>query len=654
VTASGEAITGTVAAWVERLLDAAASGRALDLRSGDDDDVAQAAGWGEERTVPAEALAAAFLRPAAGPPPTRLWLQGARVDGTLDLAGQKLDTQLVLEHCHFAEPLMLRATELASLTLSECVIAGLDAKNARIKADLKLSPNMRCDGGLHLKNAHVEGDLLLHGTFTNSGGVVISAANVRVDGDAGCAPGFRAEGEVQLGGARVTGVLALTGSRFSNPGAVAIAADQIRVDGMLFCDDGFEAEGEVRLLGARVGNQIAFLGAHFRNPRRDALSADGIVVDGDVFCRDGFEAEGEVRLLGARIAGDLSLRGGRFINPGEKAISGDRMIVGGGVFCGADFVAEGEVRLPSAHVHSNVQLTDGRFRNPGGCAINADRLTVDGNISCRDAFAAEGAVHFIGVRVGGQLALTGTLRGTSHRIALDLEDARITRMLLLHPAAPLEGRVDLTNATVAQLADSDEAWAGGYELRGFRYQVLADEQQARAGGRSGDVVRRRLAWLHGSRSGYHPQIYEQLAEQYRIAGNDVGQRAVLIQKQRHRRRQAGALTRVWSVVEDLLVGYGYRTWQAVIPWIAAVIFGALFFHAHRHEIVQRMPRQRPPTFHALTYTLDLLLPVVNLGQRDNWVAQHQAQTVATILILAGWVLTTAILAALTGLVRRTN
>jgi hypothetical protein len=47
------------------------------------------------------------------------------------------------------------------------------------------------------------------------------------------------------------------------------------------------------------------------------------------------------------------------------------------------------------------------------------------------------------------------------------------------------------------------------------------------------------------------------------------------------------------------------------------------------------------------YTLDLLLPVVNLHQRDAWVAHGAAQWGA-LLTIAGWILATAWIAALTG------
>jgi len=47
-----------------------------------------------------------------------------------------------------------------------------------------------------------------------------------------------------------------------------------------------------------------------------------------------------------------------------------------------------------------------------------------------------------------------------------------------------------------------------------------------------------------------------------------------------------------------------------------------------------------------------LLPVVDLRQQATWIPHGTAQWWAWTSILAGWVLTTAVVAALTGLLKR--
>ena len=61
---------------------------------------------------------------------------------------------------------------------------------------------------------------------------------------------------------------------------------------------------------------------------------------------------------------------------------------------------------------------------------------------------------------------------------------------------------------------------------------------------------------------------------YRRAGRDQDARAVAIARQRVRRRTLGLPARLWSLLLDGLVGYGYRTWLAglwpVGFWLAGV------------------------------------------------------------------------------------
>jgi hypothetical protein len=47
-----------------------------------------------------------------------------------------------------------------------------------------------------------------------------------------------------------------------------------------------------------------------------------------------------------------------------------------------------------------------------------------------------------------------------------------------------------------------------------------------------------------------------------------------------------------------------------------------------------------------------LLPVVDLHQQDSWIPREHAQWWAWTSILAGWILTTAVVAALTGLIKK--
>jgi hypothetical protein len=76
----------------------------------------------------------------------------------------------------------------------------------------------------------------------------------------------------------------------------------------------------------------------------------------------------------------------------------------------------------------------------------------------------------------------------------------------------------------------------------------------------------------------------------------------------------------------------------------------VFDHAYPAHMVAIT--QSPPAFHAVAYTLDVLLPIVDLGQQSAWQATGAALRWSWVLIGAGWVLTTAVVAGLTGLFKR--
>jgi hypothetical protein len=62
--------------------------------------------------------------------------------------------------------------------------------------------------------------------------------------------------------------------------------------------------------------------------------------------------------------------------------------------------------------------------------------------------------------------------------------------------------------------------------------------------------------------------------------------------------------------------------------------------------------QHPMQFNAPIYTLDVLLPIISLGQQDSWQPTGIALSVYWALIILGWLLTSALIAGLTGLVKR--
>jgi hypothetical protein len=444
----------------------------------------------------------------------------------------------------------------------------------------------------------------------------------------GDAPSPHAKG-IRLRGARITGQLDLEAATLRCPLALldclieeviildeasalavrlggsnlpGLQARQLSTRGDLRFDLGFTTTGEVRLLGAHIGGDVDCTGGTFTNENGPALTADGLSVDQDMACGEGFAARGEVRLPGAHIGGVLICSGGSFTNENGPALTAGGLAVDQDMICGEGFAARGEVLLLGAHIGGQLNCSGGTFTNDNGPALTADGLTVDRHMLCCEGFAASGGVM-------------------------------------------------LTNARVGAYIDDRASWPEVLWLDGFLYDSIADDSSATL------TADERLAWVRRNSTGFSPQPYEQLASVYRRAGRDDDARRVSIAKQRARRGRQSTLNvvgKAWSLVLDWTVGYGYRTWQAVLWLIGLLIAGSLIFHvAHdRHQLIATHKGDEQPAFEAAIYTLDVILPVVNLHQRDAWIAHGPVQWLALVFTVTGWILTTAVVLSLSGILKK--
>jgi hypothetical protein len=422
-----------------------------------------------------------------------------------------------------------------------------------------------------------------------------------------------------------------------------LAAAQLETRGNLELNRGFTATGEVRLVGAHIGGLLSFSGARLANPDGRALNADGLTVDQAMFCGEGFTATGAVGLVGAHIGGQLDLSGARLSSPDGPALVADGLTVDQGMFFQEEFTATGEVGLVGANVGGQLVLDGARLANPDGRALIADGLTVGQSLLCAEGFTATGEVRLVGAHVGGQLSFCGARLSNPNGQALHLQGLHAAELLLLPRQRP-DGVVDLSNARVGSFDDDQATWPERdmLRLRGFGYEALENDRVR---------VRDRVGWVRRQPGGYTPQPYEQLAAAYRRAGRDAAARRVAVAKQWHRRSALGPLGKLWNWLLYVTVGYGYRTWLALV-WLAGLLVAGTRVFARAYPAQMVAAKQPAPGFSPVVYTLDRLVPVVNLGQRDAWIPQGAALRWSWVLTGAGWVLITAVVAGLTGVLKR--
>jgi hypothetical protein len=268
--------------------------------------------------------------------------------------------------------------------------------------------------------------------------------------------------------------------------------------------------------------------------------------------------------------------------------------------------------------------------------LNGNGLTVGQDMFCGQEFTAHGGVELTGAHIGRQFHLNGASLHNENGTALNGNGLTVGQDMFCGQEFKAYGEVNLVNAKIGHLFDAPESWPMIVRLRGFVYDIPGNDRTS---------VRQRLGWISRNADGYVPQIYDQLATAYKNVGREGEARHVAIAKQRRRRNTLDPLNWLWYAT----VGYGYRTWLAG-AWLAVFLAVGTWVFSRAHMIATVV---HPPEFHPFAYAVDVIVPIVDLGQKSAWQPQGSAVLYwSWTLTAAGWILTTAVVAGLTGSLKR--
>ncbi|GAA5082129.1 hypothetical protein HNP84_009704 [Thermocatellispora tengchongensis] len=663
-----------------RVWEAFERGEEADFTTGDGEQDAPARGdrWGAERTIRAGVVAELLLREEARPV-AGLRVKGARIAGELNLSHSGVHHSARFLSCFFDRAPNLYWTRALQVSFTGSRLPGLSGANAQVGGHLRLDGCV-FTGTVELRGAQIAGSLTLDRARVDVAGLAVDCDRMQADRGVG-AIGLRARGQVRLsnvtvhgtlildharlavGGserealnldglvaegnvfcrhmavtgmitcrnARVTGPFAFTATTIERPGEMAFRGSRITASGGLFLGGGFSATGSVRLADSRVERELSLHGARLDNAGGEALQAGELQVEGSVNARE-LRARGRVDLSMARVSGSLVLDGAELAAPGGVALDADGCSVGGSLSCAGGFRAEGAVRLADATIGTYADFNGAHLRDPGGTALDASAATVGSGLFLGRGFTTEGELNLIGTQVRRHIHLNdATLSNPGGRAlaAWQLEAGE----LYLRPKQPPEGLLDLRHARIGVLRDDPATWSPRRQ-DGLTYDALDPILPAT----------RRLEWLRGDPDAYVPQPYEQLAGTYRRLGHDEEARTVLLHKQRRRRATLPRHSRLWGVVQDVTVGYGYRPLRAAAWFAALLALGATVFTLDPPPPAEA---GKGPAFNAVVYALDLLFPLIDFGQEKAFQPTGGGQWIAYALVLAGWVLVTTIATGIT-------
>ncbi|MEU9334719.1 oxidoreductase [Streptomyces sp. NPDC048290] len=442
--------------------------------------------------------------------------------------------------------------------------------------------------------------------------------------------GARITGALDLAGGSVEPYVELRGCRFE--GEVLLPEARFRTLRLLDCSvPRLEAarvhtEGDLHLPRCRFHNGVRLTDAHigtdlllsqavvYRDRSGRSIAADGLTVGQDLQA-EMLESHGELSLRSATVGVSLSLRGARLFNPYSRlALNAPQLTVErtlyltpagvGGIQLSGRTPARG-TPVQRFECRGGIRLDDGRF----GDAVDMERarfvFTDDQELSLRRVQVPE--LRFLGER-------------------------------------PQRGKVVLSGARVVNLVDRASAWPGPGNLHmgGFSYENLVPHGPF--------PLAERLAWVSAATAEYNPEPYERLAAVLRAGGEEEDAREVLLAKQRHRRETLPPAAKLWGFAQDMTVAYGYRPGRAAV-WMAVLWAAGSLAFAYAGKPMASGNAGDPPWDPAL-FALDLLLPVIDLGQTTLWQLRGGWQWLSTALVLTGWILATTVAAGATRLLRR--
>lgn len=451
---------------------------------------------------------------------------------------------------------------------------------------------------------------------------------------------------------------------------------------------GYRITGPLSLRGVTFAHALTFTGCVFDNAvdlqfaqlnylafdhcEAPGLNLRGLMLSGSLFL-DGSRFNGGVILSNAQIRGDISSPLAAFNAPGKIGLDLGRGSIGGSVFLDSCRI-EGSFHATGIRVGGDLDLTRSSISSPGTRAIALNASVVGGNLFLDDGLRCEGRVDLINASIGLTLNLTGcdihddALEGStsaarqigapSSLIAADNCDVGST--IFLDGDSTVAGTIRMAGATVG-----GSMYVGGQIGRYGAPAILISETRL-----SGDFVLLSDANIQGevlvtasefgSKCVVMPGASISVLKGPKLSlvdssvGGSIETAALGLNGVRLRRLLVGGRARVaignlghWSW--DLATGHGHQPWRAVLGMAMMLVVGVVTF---RPETMTASVTS-PPGFDTWTYAMDVLLPVVNLGQAEAWLPTRPLGIFwYRLCLFAGWFFGVGFAVALGSLFRR--
>lgn len=398
------------------------------------------------------------------------------------------------------------------------------------------------------------------------------------------------------------------GVRISNArivGPLSLINDEILYE-TSFIDCIFE--NEVALTGANVKGSLNFDRTTF-----NSLVDFSFLVSSRQLSLAGAVFKGPGRFYRINLAGNLMADGAQFYET-EEGVTFEGMKVGGYVFF-KNALFRGPARFYRANVSDNFEADDAIFCQSSE-PTNFENMKIDAH-ALFSGTIFESSVRFNSTSVGRTFETGDNKRGAEFNEA-----------------------VDFSNVSADAVGFPNTFFSGPSALTGMKYQRM-----------SSGVPENLLIMLN--RSNYDSGAYAQLEQYCRSIGDLDKADEIYMDKRRRERGQLSVGSKLGNLMLDSLVGYGRRPWRTLL-WSTSIVLGAALFVFRKSDMQAKNPNDESAHYSRFLYSLDLLLPIVDLQSASIWRPKPESRLARRYLpihVILGWILATILAGALTGLLK---
>jgi hypothetical protein len=626
-------------------------------------------------------------------------LEDCTITGQVNLSDSEINGSLFLNDTKFHAPeehfaLIADRLKLTGSLSARRIIANGEARAA----------GMQVGGNVNFSGA----------TLINENGYAFNGSGISVGGNLVCETDsntgemFRSTGLLYISGATIENHFLLRGAQlthgrndFANysradplydPLASAVL-DRAKIYGSIRADADFNSKGTIRAKNVFIGDSILFRGATITLPTNGdkeyrALHLDGSEIKTSLDLSK-TQITGQLRMVDLKVHGQVLLNDSERHFPEQDVIKARHLSTGLNFDCKRAKI-QGSIEMPDCLIGANLNFRGATISHPGKhiddtpkSALNIRHSHIERDLLCTGErpqtdtklpFTITGSLSMRRAKVEREVNFTGANFNDPDGI-LEADDVT-THVFLLLPSTEPRCRITLRSTTCSIFESNDELWNGtaNIDLTDFHYGQLKPPAKA-------DTIRKRERQFKkiSTESSFQPSAYDQLATALRANGDDEQVRLVLFEKQRERYKAAAKTAKgptkpfitIWSFWQRILVGYGYRPTYALI-WLASLLLlgTVIFQHGYdqnplpqqivgdqyhgdsgRHHFIP-INEQDHPSWNPFLFTADLLVPIIDFGNKSRWLLPSPYQWIAALFIAMGWILASSVTAGITRLVRK--